>query len=76
MPRQAKKTNNRTPGETVPRQFRLKSETLADLDEIAEHLTRTTGIAASRTDALRYAARQTADSLPQKKTSRKSSNSG
>lgn len=68
MPRTPRKTDNRTPGETVPTQYRLRPETLADLDAIAAHLTDLTGRANTRTDAVRFAARETA-----KKISKKSS---
>lgn len=61
---------NRTKNETVPRQFRLKAETLAELDAIAASLSETTGVEHSRSDAIRFAARQTA-----KKISKKSSKS-
>lgn len=66
MPRMPKKTDNRGANETTPRQFRLKTETLDDLDLIAQHLTEETGIAHSRTDALRYAARQVAKGIQKK----------
>lgn len=63
----------RTPGTTIPTQFRLKEETLADLDAIASHLGD-----ATRADAVRYAARQIAlviqGKTAKKKTSRKSAN--
>lgn len=60
----------RTKNETVPTQFRLKADTLADLDLIAVALSRDTGIEHSRTDAVRAAARDMA-----KKLSRKSKDS-
>jgi|GEM_PF-6423018 len=50
-------------GPTVPRQFRLGDDTLADLDLIAEHYTAETGIEHSRTDAVRLAARREADRI-------------
>jgi hypothetical protein len=50
-------------GWTKPRQFRLSEETLAELDRLAAHLTRETGVTHSRTDAIRYAARHTAKAL-------------
>jgi hypothetical protein len=52
-----------TSGWTKPRQFRLSEETLAELDRLAEHLTRETGVIHSRTDAIRYAARHTVKAL-------------
>lgn len=48
-------------GATPPRQFRLGAETLADLDAIAAHYG-----AASRTDAVRIAARREADRIRKK----------
>ena len=75
MPREPKKTDNRTPGETVPRQFRLKAATLDDLDAIAAHLARTTGLGASRADAIRYAARRVAANLGRQKNPKKSTQS-
>lgn len=50
-------------GPTTPRQFRLRPETLADLDAIARHLEQDSGRRCSRADAIRYAARQTARRL-------------
>lgn len=47
-----------TPGVTVPTQFRLKPDTLADLDAIREHLAATSGVPHSRSDAVRFAARE------------------
>ncbi len=70
MPREPKKTGNRTPGETVPTQYRLEPETLADLDIVAAELPSLTGMAATRTNAIRHLARQGA-----KKILKKSSNS-
>ncbi len=64
MPRQAK-------GVTVPSQFRLKFDTLADLDAIAEYLSELTGLEASRTDAIRYAARHFLASLARKNNPKK-----
>lgn len=58
----------RTANETVQRQFRLKPETVADLDAIAAHLTATTGIEHSRTDAVRWAAREAAKKISKKKS--------
>ncbi len=46
-----------------PKQFRLSPEVLADLDFIAETLTRETGMRCTRTDAVRYSAKQTADRI-------------
>jgi hypothetical protein len=56
----------RTPNETVPRQFRLRTETLDDLDAIARWLSDEQGAPRSRADAIRYAARQIARKIPQK----------
>lgn len=56
----------RTKNETVPRQFRLRSDTLAELDLIAGQLSRTTGTNASRADAIRYAARQESSRIRKK----------
>lgn len=56
----------RTANETIPSQFRLRPETLADLDTIAAHLAEATGRASTRTDAVRYAARQAASQLRKK----------
>ena len=58
-------------GPTVPRQFRLGDETLADLDLIAEHYTAETGIEHSRTDAVRLAAKREADRIRAKKGGKK-----
>lgn len=49
-----------------PRQFRLSPETLADLDLIADTLSRETGLTFTRTDAVRYSARQVADRIRKK----------
>ena len=65
----------RTPNETVPSQFRLRPETLADLDAIAAHLAELTGRPSTRVDAIRYAARQTAAGIGRKKSPKKSSDS-
>lgn len=46
----------RTPHETVPTQFRLRADTLEDLDFIAATLTDENRVPYSRTDAVRYAA--------------------
>lgn len=56
----------RDPGPTTPRQFRLRQDTLDDLDAIRDAL----GLD-SRADAVRYAARQVADGL-RKKSGKKS----
>lgn len=48
---------------TTPTQFRLKPDTLADLDAIASWLSAANGIAHTRTDAVRYAARQLAKKI-------------
>ena len=55
---------------TTPSQFRLSPETIAALDRIAAKLTEDTGIPASRTDAVRFAAR-VADPKSTGKKSRK-----
>lgn len=47
-------------GNTTPRQFRLKDDTLADLDCIADELAKITGRENSRADAIRYAAKEIA----------------
>lgn len=61
---------------TTPRQFRLTDETLDDLSWIAEYLAAMTGREASRTDAIRYAARQLRQQLDTtKKKTKKSSDS-
>lgn len=65
MPRQPK-TARRTPNETTPRQFRLKDETLTDLDVIAAYLSARDRRDASRADAIRHAAGQVADALRKK----------
>lgn len=60
--------NSRTPGETVPTQFRLKEDTLSDLDMIRKWLADTTGNSnTSRADAVRYAVREIARKLSRKK---------
>lgn len=46
-----------TAGTTVPTQFRLGAETLAALDRIAARISEETGIPATRTDAVRAAAK-------------------
>lgn len=53
-------------GNTTPRQFRLKDDTLAHLDFIAEELAKTTGRENSRADAIRYAAKEIAARLRKK----------
>lgn len=53
------------PNETVQSQFRLGAEALADLDAIAQYLA-AHGFPNSRTDAVRYALRQSANLLPKK----------
>ncbi len=58
MPREPKKLDNRGPGETVPRQFRLGDETLAHLDEIAATLPPKRGKPAGRAEAIRVAAKR------------------
>jgi hypothetical protein len=55
---------------TTPTQFRLSAETLADLDQIQRHLSKD-GREASRTDAVRVAARNFAQKIGGKKKSRK-----
>ena len=51
---------------TTPTQFRLKRETLDDLDAIAGSATEETGIPHTRTDAVRLAARKEADRIRRK----------
>ena len=63
------KTRPRTANETMPRQFRLGDEALADLDEIAAWLAETTCQPSNRTAAIRYAARQIVAGLRKKKKS-------
>ena len=60
MPRQPKKTDNRGPNKTVPRQFRLGDETLDHLDEIAAFLVDDDPDhkPVSRAEAIRWAARK------------------
>jgi hypothetical protein len=50
-------------GPTAPTQFRLKDDTLAELDLIAAHHTAETGIEHTRADAARLAARREADRI-------------
>lgn len=59
MPRQPKSAE-RGPNETIPRQFRLRQETLDDLERINLHYR-----LGSRAAAIRLAARQCADALPE-----------
>lgn len=60
------KDEKKTTGATTPSQFRLSPETLAELDLIAADRTEETGIAHSRTDAVRYAAKREADRVRKK----------
>ena len=46
--------------------FRLSDDTLADLDLIAEHLSRTTGVRHTRTDAIRATSHREAEKLRKK----------
>jgi hypothetical protein len=62
MPTKPRGKAKRWPNETVPSQFRLGPDTLADLDAVARHL-ESEGLPHSRADALRYAARQAARGL-------------
>lgn len=59
---------------TTPTQFRLGPDTLAELQAIADHLVSITGLPQTRTDAVRYAARQVARQLqpPAKSAEKKS----
>ena len=50
----------RTENETKQSQFRLSRETLAELDTIADWLSSTSGRPPTRTDAIRYAAKEMA----------------
>jgi hypothetical protein len=50
----------RTPNETVPRQFRLGPETLADLDAVRAWLAGREGRKVSRAEAIRHLAREAA----------------
>lgn len=64
----------RTPGSTIPSQFRLQPDTITDLDTVAARLTEDTGITHSRTDAVRHSARQ-ARIAAEKKSKNKSKKS-
>ncbi len=55
----------RHPNETVPTQFRLTDDTLRDLDAVARWL-EAQGLPHSRTDAVRYAARDAAQRVRKK----------
>lgn len=48
---------------TIPRQFRLTEDTLAELDALVRHLEQTTGMTCTRSDAVRFASRQTCTAL-------------
>lgn len=63
MPREPRKTDNRWDGETVPRQFRLRADTVAHLDRLVAWLSRN-GVPHSRTDAIRHAASVAAEQIP------------
>lgn len=64
----AKKTDKpAAAGVTPPTQMRLKPDTLADLDLIAEARSQETGITHTRTDAVRFAAKREADRLRKRK---------
>lgn len=65
MGRKAAKTAGEG-GPTVPRQFRLGDDTLADLDLIAGVYTVENRKKQSRADAIRIAAKQLADKLRKK----------
>lgn len=56
----------RYPNETKQRQFRLKQETLDDLDFVARCLTKDTGIEHNRTDAIRWLAHEGAKNFRKK----------
>jgi hypothetical protein len=56
--------------ETVPRQFRLRNDTLADLDAVAAFLSERDGRRATRSDAVRFAARQAAQRLEKSRRKR------
>ena len=62
MGRKAAKTAGEG-GPTVPRQFRLGDDTLADLDLIAEHHGAEMGLPLNRSDAVRRAAKLEADRI-------------
>lgn len=51
---------------TTPRQFRLEQETLDNLDLIAAEIAKTHGVAATRAQAIRFAAKQAADRIRKK----------
>jgi hypothetical protein len=57
---------SRTKNETKQTQFRLLKKTLDDLDLIAECLSITSGRPPNRTDAVRYAAHETAKKIQKK----------
>lgn len=57
---------SRTRNETVQSQFRLKPETLVELDLIAKYRTEETGVEHSRTDAVRWAAHEAAKKIRRK----------
>ena len=65
MPRQPKGVGNRGPNETIPKQYRLRLDTLADLEEIAAYLAEI-GIPSTGAHAIRYAARQTVQTIRKK----------
>lgn len=58
-------------GETKPRQFRLNNDTLAELDAIKLWLEEETGSAQTRSDAIRYAARQAKKRIDEEKKSKR-----
>ena len=60
----------RTPNETKQRQFRLDEDTLADLKTISDWLTSEFGYEQTRTDAVRYAAREAAKKIRKKSENR------
>lgn len=47
-------------GSTTPRNYRLAEDTLADLDLIAAKLTERDGVPRTRSDAIRFAAKEAA----------------
>lgn len=54
---------------TTPTQYRLQPDTLDQLQRIADHLTGLTGMPHSRAAAIRFAAKQVAETLsPQRDT--------
>lgn len=67
MAEKKKPKKQRTPGETRQTTYRLGADTLAHLDAIAAHLSGQMPVGtASRTDAIRFAAKEMAEKISQK----------